>query len=112
MEKQTKETLNALEEKRSVPAAEKKPLNKLGKQETFEFGDVEYTFQFPGVRRAQQILDASKSVGGGFVDEAYHTLLMSEIIVEPKINWDYWDDNEGYLTVMNKADTFLGGLLK
>lgn len=111
-EKNTKDTIKALEAKSSVPKAEKKPLDKLYKQETVEIAGVEYTFQFPGVRRAQQILDSAK-ITGVFSNEIYNTRLMDEIIVQPNdIDWDYWDENEGYLEVMDKADRFLGRLLK
>ena len=111
-DKNTKDTIKALEAKNSVPKAEKKPLDKLYTQETVEIAGVEYTFQFPGVRRAQRILDSAKAPGF-FSTEVYNTLLMEEIIVLPeKINWEYWDENEGYLEVMDKADRFLGRLLK
>lgn len=112
MPKTDKETLEALEAKSSIPEAEKKPLNKYGKQEKITVADVEYTFQFPGVRKAQQILDSSKGMGGVFLDEPYHTQLMDSVIVKPKTDWDYWDEVEGYREVMSRADNFLGRLLK
>lgn len=110
--KQTKETVKALEAKNAIPETEKKPLNKFGKQEKVTVAGIEYTMQFPGVRRAQQILDSSKGPAGIFFDEAYNTKLMEEVIVEPKIDWDYWDEHEGYRELMDEADTFLGGLFK
>lgn len=110
--KQTKEDVQALEAKNAIPEADKKPFNKFGKKETFEVADVTYTLQFPGVRRAQQILDGSKGPAGIFYDEAYNTKLMEEVIVDPKVDWDYWDEHEGYREVMDKADTFLGKLFK
>lgn len=109
--KQTKETVKALEAKNAVPEADKKPFNKFGKQEQVTVADIEYTLQFPGVRRAQQILDSSKGPAGIFYDEAYNTRLMDEVIVEPKVDWDYWDEHEGYGELMNAADTFLGRFL-
>lgn len=109
--KTDKETLKAVEAKNSISETEKKPLNKYGKQEKHEVDGVEYLFQFPGVRKAQQILDNSKAPGGIFVDEAYNTQLMEHVIVQPKVNWDYWDEHEGYREVMALADNFLGRLL-
>lgn len=112
MPKTDKETLAAVEAKEAIPVAEKKPLNKYGKQEKHTVADVEYTFQFPGVRKAQQILDNSKAIGGVFSDEAYNTQLMESVIVVPKTDWDYWDVAEGYREVMALADNFLGRMLK
>ena len=112
MAKTDKETMAAVEAKESIPETDKKPLNKFGKQEKHTVADVEYTFQFPGVRKAQQILDNSKGPANIFVDEAYHTQLMENVIVLPKVDWDYWDENEGYREVMALADNFLGRLLK
>lgn len=106
------EELKAVEAKGSIPETEKKPLNRFGKQETIEVEGVEYTLQFPGVRRAQQILDASKMTNNAYSDEAYNTQLMKDVIVTPKVDWDYWDEHEGYRTVMQLADNFLGRMLK
>lgn len=105
------ETVKVVEAKNNISEAEKKPMKKFGKQETRTVGEVEYTFQFPGVRTAQRILDNSKMGNGAFNDEAYHTQLMETVIVAPKVNWDYWDENEGYREVMALADNFLGRLL-
>lgn len=106
-----KDEVKELENKNSIPDAEKKPFNKFGKQETHKIGGIEYKFQFPGVRSAQQILDNSKGPAGIFVDEAYNKQLMDTVIVEPKTDWDYWDEHEGYREVMALADNFLGRLL-
>lgn len=111
MTSKKEETMKALEEKSNLPEATKKPMNKFGKQETFEVEGVTYTMQFPGVRAAQKILDESKGFGGRFSDEAYNERLMNDVIVEPKVDWDYWDQNSGYREVMQKADNFLGRML-
>lgn len=68
---------------------------------------IEYTFQFPGTRRTQQILDRSRMTGA-FSDEVYNDFIMKEVIVFPKTDWDYWDTHKGYREVMNAADRFLG----
>lgn len=85
---------------------------KFGKSEKDTIAGIEYTFQFPGTKRAQQILDASKTFGGVFSDSAYNEALMKDVIVHPKTDWDYWDNHKGYREVMRKADTFLGRMLK
>ncbi|MGX7417811.1 hypothetical protein ACWOFR_03295 [Carnobacterium gallinarum] len=102
------ETIKAVEAKNAISEVEKRPLKKFGKQETIEIEGIEYTFQFPGIRKAQQILDSSKMLNGVISDEAYNHQLMETVIVEPKTNWDYWDENSGYREVMALADNFLG----
>ena len=87
-------------------------VSKLGKQEEIEVAGTTYTLQFPGVRRAQQILDASKNLNGTFSSEVYNKALMDEVIVDPKTGWDYWDEHAGYMEVLDRADTFLGRMLK
>lgn len=77
---------------------------------THEGSGVKYTFQFPGTRRVQEILDESKGPNG-IVETIYNDKLMNEVIASPQTNWDYWDENEGYREVLNAADRFLGTLL-
>lgn len=80
-------------------------------QETQTIEGVEYTFQFPGTRRTQEILDESKNIAGVVVDAKYNELLMAEVIVSPQTDWDYWDKTKGYREVMQAADIFLGNQL-
>ena len=105
------ETVKQVAKKNDISEVEKTPMKKFGKQEKHTVKDIGYTFQFPGIRAAQRILDASKMGNGAFNDEAYNTQLMETIIVEPKTDWDYWDENDGYLEVMALADNFLGRML-
>lgn len=77
---------------------------------THEETGIKYVFQFPGTKRAREILDESKETGS-FRDAVYHELLMKEVIASPQTDWDYWDEHDGYMDVLSKADTFLGGLL-
>lgn len=85
--------------------------NKFGKQDKLTAGGVEYTFQFPGTRKSQEILDMAKGPAGKFNDTVYNEQLMEHVIVAPKTNWDYWDEHDGYREVMDAADRFLGSLL-
>ena len=84
--------------------------NKFGKQEKQTAGGVEYTFQFPGTRKVQEMLDGAK-VRGAFSDTVYNEQMMEHVIVSPKVDWDYWDEHDGYREVMDAADRFLGRLL-
>lgn len=78
---------------------------------TCEASGTEFTFQFPGTKAVQEMLDESKNSFGNVVDTAYNEKLMEKIIVAPQVDWDYWDENNGYVEVMHAADKFLGGLL-
>lgn len=92
-------------------------LSKKGKQEKFELKDdngkvIEtYTLQFPGVKKTQELFDGSKNARGNIVTKIYHEELMKHVVVAPKVDWDYWDEHEGYGRVMDAADTFLGDML-
>lgn len=81
--------------------------SRLHYEETEVIEGVEYTFQFPGTRRTQQILDRARMTGV-HSDEVFNELLMKEVIVNPKTDWDYWDAHKGYSEVMAAADRFLG----
>lgn len=86
--------------------------SKFGKQENFTATDgTEYTFQFPGTRKVQEMLDTSK-VRGAVSDLLYNEQIMEHVIVQPLgVNWEYWDEHEGYREVTEAADNFLGSLL-
>lgn len=109
----TKKDVAAAQAVQSVPKEVKKPLAKFGKQETYTAEDgTEYTFQFPGVRRAQEILDESKNMVGVIMETSYNEKLFDEVIVKPHgIDWEYWNENDGYREVMAAADNFLGRML-
>lgn len=94
-------------ETKTQPIEEKELESRLLYEEKETIEGIEYTFQFPGTRRTQQILDRSR-LSGVHSDEVYNNLLMKEVIVFPKIDWDYWDSHKGYREVMNAADRFLG----
>ncbi len=84
---------------------------KFGKQEVYTNSGIDYTFQFPGTRMTQEILDSAKVVGNVFSDTRYHEQLMEHVIVAPKTSFEYFDEHDGYREVMAAADRFLGGLL-
>ncbi|PCZ07323.1 hypothetical protein AWL03_14540 [Listeria monocytogenes] len=109
----TKNDVEAAQTAQKIPKSVKKPFNKFAKQEVYKASDgTKYTLQFPGTRRAQEILDESKNGYGVVVDSVYYERIMREVIVEPNgLDLDYWDEHEGYREVMNAADNFLGRLL-
>jgi len=63
------------------------------RQKTVTIGGIEFTFQFPGVRKAIQMTDASKNRYGQLMSEPYYAQIMEHVIVSPRTNWDFWDDH-------------------
>lgn len=82
---------------------------KSGTQKTIEVEGKEYTLQHPGVREGVKIRGRSKDQFGNLDEEKYYDELMKHVIVQPKTNWDYWEENDGFLEVMKEASTFLIG---
>lgn len=80
------------------------------KQITKTIGGIEFTFQHPGIRKTLQINDTSRGDGGKFLSEQYYSQLMEHVIVNPKTNWEFWDEDENFELldeVMATAATFL-----
>lgn len=109
----TKKDVEVAQATQKIPEEVKKPMSKFGKQEVYEASDgTKYTFQFPGVREAQRIIDETKNGFGVTMDGPYNEQLWKNVIVEPTgITWEYWDEHDGYRDVMNACDRFLGTLL-
>ncbi|PDO11574.1 MAG: hypothetical protein BLM47_00080 [Candidatus Reconcilbacillus cellulovorans] len=63
------------------------------RQKTVTIGGIEFTFQFPGVRKALQMADESKDRYGNLLTEKYYGQIMEHVIVNPRTNWDFWDDH-------------------
>lgn len=103
---------------KSVHNANKKELLKMakkeGSQKEFIFTDGEgnetkYLFQHPGVRGGVQLRGRAKDAMGNLDEEKYYDELMKKVIVQPRTNWEYWEENEGFQEVMKEASTFLVG---
>jgi hypothetical protein len=80
---------------------------KSGSQKTITVEEKEYVLQHPGVRAGVQIRGRSKDAMGNLDEEKYYTELMKYVIVKPKTDWEYWEENAGFLEVMKEASTFL-----
>jgi hypothetical protein len=74
-----------------------------------ETKEITYVLQHPGVRGGVQLRGRAKDAMGGMDEEKYYEELMKKVIVQPKTNWDYWEENEGFQDVMKEASTFLMG---
>ncbi len=87
---------------------------KSGKQKsvivTLENGEEkEYTLQHPGLREGVKLRGRAKDQFGNIDEEKYYEELMKHVIVQPKTNWAYWEENEGFNQVVKEASTFLMG---
>lgn len=87
---------------------------KAGSQKEYTFvneagEETKYLFQHPGVKGGVQLRGRSRDAMGNMDEEKYFQELMGKVIVQPKTNWDYWEENEGFNEVMKEASTFLMG---
>ena len=76
------------------------------KQKKYECEGVEYTFQRPPMREVIKIRDRNKNENGDIIEEKYYKELMDHVIVDPKTDWDYWDEHDGFNEVMTEASKF------
>ena len=108
----TKTTNEVAKARQKRDEVERMPLKRMGKTEKVTVKGQDYTLFFPGLKKAHQIVDLSRMGNGVMDNSAYDEALMKQVIVDPKTDWDYWDDHEGYGEVMEKADQFLGKWLR
>ncbi|MBH0171021.1 hypothetical protein [Fictibacillus sp. 18YEL24] len=91
---------------------------KAGSQKEFTLfegneNEQKFLFQHPGVRAGVQIRGRSKDATGNLDEEKYYTELMNHVVFlktedgVKKVNWDYWEENDGFLEVMKEASSFL-----
>lgn len=82
------------------------------KQATIEVGEEKRKFvlQHPGARAAVAMRDRCKNKHGQLLEENYYTEIMKNVIMEPKVNYDYFDQegNEDLFTpLMEQAIKFV-----
>lgn len=73
----------------------------MAKQTTFETDNGKYIFQHPGIRFSEQMKDEAKDRNGKFMPHKYYQQIMQNVIVEPAVDYAYFDELEG-----KKSDTF------
>lgn len=104
-----------------APAAKKTPAeleSVFGAQKTIEITEAngtvtKYLLQFPGTDAAQRLLANAQLAGQGTLDPyTYRQGLLKSVIVAPKgVDFDYFDEHNGFMELMDEADTFLFGKL-
>ncbi|MHA3065652.1 hypothetical protein [Lacticaseibacillus saniviri] len=110
--------LTAVAGGQQLPETKKTPepvkIDRLAHNEDYVYTDKngyewKYTFQFPGIRKMQQMLDSSRLDNGVFSEALYNEMLCENVIVVPHgLTLDDFDTRPGYQEVMRAADLFCG----
>ncbi len=75
-----------------------------------EVNGTEYTFQFPGVRAANEMADRSKNENGVVMQTKLQEEYWKHIVVEPKVSFDYFDEkSDDYAKVLEVAGEVFNG---
>ncbi|QAS54623.1 hypothetical protein HLI_11665 [Halobacillus litoralis] len=80
---------------------------KLGTKKTVTIEGVEYTFQHPGSREQMRIQDRAVNENGVPSSEKIADELFKNIIVEPQVSFEYFDEHDGMEEVIQEGMTFL-----
>lgn len=89
-------------------------VSKYGKQEKWTHTDSNgkewnYTFQYPGMRTAMEILDNSRMSNGIISRTIFADLLLEHVVIEPRnLTIDDFDERPGMNELIDAADEFLG----
>lgn len=80
---------------------------KIGTQKTVTVEGVDYTLKYPGSREATRIQDRAQNDQGVFSSEKWAEEMFKNVIVDPKVSFEYFDEHEGFDEVLKEASTFL-----
>lgn len=76
----------------------------MAKQETFKTQHAEYIFQHPGIRFAEQMKDDAKDRNGKFMPHKYYEQIMKNVVVQPGVDYGYFDELEGEKVEVVESD--------
>ncbi|CAF1780448.1 hypothetical protein [Bacillus] len=83
-------------------------MSKFGKQKKVTIQGTEYTLQHPGTRRMVELQDEAVNLNTGKPTSAdLYDLYMKEVVVDPKVNYEYFDEHEGFMELMREVQSFL-----
>ena len=89
---------------------------KAGTQKTVTVEGIDYVLQHPGSREWNRILDRTQMDNGNTSSEKLHEEIMKNIVVDPKVSWEFFDGkeddeedegHEGLEELMKEATRFL-----
>ena len=95
-----------------------KPVSKFGQQKEVEIkradgGVDKYLLQYPGIRKAMEIIDNSTMPNGQLARSIFADQLLEYVVVQPEnLTLDDFDEREGINQLVDAADEFLGELWK
>ncbi|KAA8446554.1 hypothetical protein [Weissella paramesenteroides] len=95
-----------------------KPVSKFGQQKEVEIkradgGVDKYLLQYPGIRKAMEIIDNSTMPNGQLARSIFADQLLEHVVVQPaNLSLDDFDEREGINQLVDAADEFLGELWK
>ncbi|GEP74112.1 hypothetical protein [Weissella thailandensis] len=95
-----------------------KPVSKFGQQKEVEIkradgGVDKYLLQYPGIRKAMEIIDNSTMPNGQLARSIFADQLLEHVVVQPaNLSLDDFDEREGINQLIDAADEFLGELWK
>ncbi|MEK4219959.1 hypothetical protein NYE57_18140 [Bacillus sp. FSL L8-0222] len=83
-------------------------MSKFGKQKKVTIQGTEYTLQHPGTKRNVELQDEAINVNTGKPNSAgLYELYMKEVVVDPKVSYEYFDENPGFNELMREVSSFL-----
>lgn len=95
-----------------------KPVSKFGQQKEVEIkradgGVDKYLLQYPGIRKAMEIIDNSTMPNGQLARSIFADQLLEHVVIQPaNLSLDDFDEREGINQLVDAADEFLGELWK
>lgn len=95
-----------------------KPVSKFGQQKEVKIkradgGVDKYLLQYPGIRKAMEIIDNSTMPNGQLARSIFADQLLEHVVVQPaNLSLDDFDEREGINQLVDAADEFLGELWK
>lgn len=105
------------EKKATKKAVEPVKLNLLAEQKEYVYTDKngyewKYLLQFPGMLKAQEILDDSQDENGKLLRAKMYQNYLKWVVVDPQgLTVDDFNERPGLLELMAACDSFLGELL-
>lgn len=97
-----------------MPSPKPVQIDRLAHSEDYVYKDANgyewhYKFQFPGVRKAYEMLDNAKMANGVISNSILYDEYCQSVIIDPAhLSIDDFDNRPGLEEVMDAADSFLG----
>lgn len=75
--------------------------------------DWEYEFQFPGIRKAYEIIDNARMENGQIARSVMYDEMLKSVVVQPHgLTLDDFDNRPGAAELFDAVDSFLGSRMQ